>query len=103
VNFAPRCRARSCWPVYRRGLAYLKQGDGSDAAGEFQKIVADRGLVGNAPPGCLARLGLAPAYALEGDTLKARAAYQEFTELWKDADPDILILKEANSECAKLQ
>jgi hypothetical protein len=74
------------------------------AAGrEFQKIADHRGLVGNAPPGFLARLGLGRAYALQGDTAKARAAYQDFLTLWKDADPDIPILKEAKAEYAKLQ
>ena len=57
----------------------------------------------NFPWGALARLGLAPAYAMQGDKAKARAAYQDFLTLWKDADPDIPILKEAKAEYAKLK
>jgi eukaryotic-like serine/threonine-protein kinase len=57
----------------------------------------------NQPTGVLARLGLARAYAMQGDTAKARTAYQDFLTLWKDADPDIPILKEAKAEYAKLQ
>ena len=59
--------------------------------------------MGNAPPGFLARLGLARAYALAGNTTKARAAYQDFLALWKDANPDIPILQQAKAEYAKLQ
>ena len=73
------------------------------AAAEFQKFIDHRGLVGNFPWGALARLGLARAYAMQGDTVKARTAYQDFLTLWKDADPDIPILKEAKAEYAKLQ
>jgi len=90
-------------PVYLRGEAYLMLHDGSRAAAEFQKFVDHRGLVTNFPWGALARLGLARAYAMQGDTAKARAAYQDFLTLWKDADPDIPILKEAKAEYAKLQ
>jgi hypothetical protein len=77
--------------------------DGNRAAAEFQKFIDHRGLVVNFPWGALARLGLARAYALQGDTAKARAAYQSFLTLWKDADPDVPILKEAKAEYAKLQ
>jgi predicted Zn-dependent protease len=77
--------------------------DGNRAAAEFQKFIDHRRLVGNFPWGALARLGLARAYALQGDTAKARAAYQDFLGLWKDADPGIPILKEAKAEYAKLQ
>ena len=62
-----------------------------------------RGITLNFPLGALAHLGLARAYALQGDTAKARAAYQDFLTLWKDADPDIPVLKEAKAEYAKLQ
>ena len=89
--------------VYVRGQAYLTLHDGHRASAEFQKFIDHRGLVGNFPWGALARLGLARAYALQGDTAKARAAYQEFLTLWKDADPGIPILKEAKAEYAKLQ
>jgi eukaryotic-like serine/threonine-protein kinase len=90
-------------PVYERGEAYLALGDGNQAAGEFQKFIDHRGVVGNFPWGALARLGLARAFALQGDAVKAKAAYQDFLTLWKDADPDIPILKEAKAEYAKLQ
>jgi len=100
-------------PVYVRGEAYLALGDGDRAATEFQKFVDLRGLVGNFPWGALARLGLARSYALEAQSAqgagadaahaKARATYQDFLTLWKDADPDIPILKEAKAEYAKLQ
>jgi tetratricopeptide (TPR) repeat protein len=90
-------------PVYLRGQAYLAMNKGREAAAEFQKYVDHPGLVRNFPLGALARLGLARAYAMQGDTAKARTAYQEFLTLWKDADPDIPILKQANAEYAKLQ
>jgi hypothetical protein len=77
--------------------------DGSAAAAEFQKFIDHRGVVMNFPWGALARLGLARACALRGDTAKARAAYQGFLALWKDADPDIPILKQAKAEYARLQ
>jgi eukaryotic-like serine/threonine-protein kinase len=91
------------WPVYLRGEAYLVLRDGSAAAAEFQKFIDHRGMVGSFPLGALAHLGIARAYALQGDTAKARAKYQDFLALWKDADPDIPILKEAKAEYAKLQ
>jgi eukaryotic-like serine/threonine-protein kinase len=90
------------YPVYVRGKAYLAARRGSEAADEFQKIVNQRSIVQNEPIGALAHLGLARAYLLEGDTAKARAAYQDFLTLWKDADPDIPILKQAKAEYAKL-
>jgi len=93
----------SMCPAYLRGEAYLMVHDGNRAAAEFQKFIDHRGVVMNFPWGALARLGLARAYALQGDTAKARAAYQDFLTLWKDADPDIPILKEAKAEYAKLK
>jgi Flp pilus assembly protein TadD/predicted Ser/Thr protein kinase len=90
-------------PVYVRGAAYLAGHHGSDAATEFQKILDHRGIVVNEPIGALAHLGLARAYALQGDTARARTAYQDFLALWKDADPDIPILRQAKAEYAKLQ
>ena len=90
-------------PAYLRGEAYLMLRDGPAAAAEFQKFIDHRGLVVNFPWGALARLGLARAYAMQGDTAKARAGYKDFLTLWKDADPDIPILKEAKAEYAKLQ
>jgi hypothetical protein len=90
-------------PAYLRGEAYLMLHDGSAAAAEFQKFIDHRGVVMNFPWGALARLGLARAYATEGNTAKARAAYQDFLTLWKDADPDIPILQQAKAEYAKLK
>ena len=90
-------------PVYLRGEAYLMLHDANAAAVEFQKFIDHRGLVMNFPWGALARLGLARAYAMQGNAVKARAAYQDFLTLWKDADPDIPILKQAKAEYAKLE
>ncbi len=89
-------------PIYVRGEAYLAAHEGNKAAGEFQKIIDHRVLALN-PIGALAQLGLARAYALPGDTSRAKAAYKDFFSLWKDADPDIPILKQAKVEYAKLQ
>jgi predicted Zn-dependent protease len=89
--------------IYLRGEAYLMLHDGNRAAAEFQKFIDHRGMVRNSPSGALARLGLARAYAMQGETTKARAAYQEFLTLWKDADPDLPILIQAKAEYAKLQ
>jgi hypothetical protein len=77
--------------------------DGKAAAEEFQKFIEHRGIVTNFPWGGLARLQLARAYAIQGDNVKSKAAYQDFLTLWKDADPDIPILKDAKAEYAKLQ
>ena len=90
------------YPAYVRGLAYLAQRNGAAAAAEFQKFNDHSGLIGNFLLGSLARLQLARAYALSSDTAKAKSAYQDFFTLWKDADPDIPILKEAKAEYAKL-
>jgi len=112
-------------PVYTRAEAYLAAGQGREAAAEFQKILDHSGVVVNCPSGALAHLGLARAYALQagvgaglvparkgrpqGATLqpdalaKARAAYQDFFTLWKDADPDIPILKQARAKYDGLQ
>ena len=90
-------------PAYIRGEAYLAAKQGTAAASEFQKLLDHRGLVANCWTGALAHLGLARAYALAGDNAKSRIAYQDFLALWKDADPDIPILKQAKSEYAKLQ
>jgi len=90
-------------PAYLRAESYLMLGDGGRAAAEFQKFIDHRGLVRNFPWGALAHLGLARAYAMQRETVKAQAAYQDFLDLWENSDPDILILKEARAECAKLQ
>jgi tetratricopeptide (TPR) repeat protein len=93
----------SLGPVYFRGQAYVAAKQGTSAAAEFQKILDHPGIVTNEPIAALAHLGLGRAYALAGDKAKAAAAYQDFLALWKDADPDIPILKEAKAEYAKLQ
>jgi hypothetical protein len=90
------------YPVYVRAEAYLAGHLGSEAAAEFQKILDHRGIVVNAPIGALAHLGLARAYTVEGDHVKARAAYQDFLTLWKDADPNIPVLIAAKAGYAKL-
>jgi len=94
--------------IYLLGGAYLMLHDGSAAAAEFQKFIDQYGLVGNIPLAALARLGLARAYALDAAKdpaarEKARTAYQNFLILWKDADPDVPIYKQAKAEYAKLQ
>ena len=93
----------SLYPVYVRGQALLLARNGSAAATEFQKIIQHPGIVQNEPIGALAYLGLARAYALSHDSAQAHATYQEFFALWKDADPDVPILKQARAEYAKLQ
>ena len=90
------------YPVYVRGQAYLAAGEGSQAAAEFARILAHRGVVSNEPMGALARLGLARAYARLGDAPKARAAYRDFLTLWKDADPDVPEGAAARAENSKL-
>jgi len=89
------------YPIYLRGRAYLEAKNGAAAAGEFQKILDHAGIVGNEPIGALAHLGLGRAYTATGDSAKARSAYEDFFTLWKDADPDIPILKQAKAEYAK--
>jgi serine/threonine protein kinase/Flp pilus assembly protein TadD len=91
------------YPTYVRGQAYLRVGQGKEAAAEFQRIIDHRGLVGNYPLGALAHLQLGRAYALAGDIAKARAAYLEFLNLWKAADLDIPILNEAKAEYEELK
>jgi len=94
--------------AYIRGKAYLMLGDGKAAAAEFQKYIDHYGLVGDFTWGALARLQLARSYELEAANdpaarERARTAYQNFLTLWKDADPDIPIYKQAKAEYAKLQ
>ena len=104
----------SClYPTYIRGQAYLAAGQGKEAAAEFQKILDHSGIVWNCWTGALAKLGVARADALEARGLtgadadvarrRAFASYNAFLTLWKDADPDVPILKEAKAEYAKLQ
>jgi serine/threonine protein kinase/Tfp pilus assembly protein PilF len=92
----------SMYPVYVRGLAYLSAKQGPQAAAEFQKLLAHRGIVQSEPIGSLAQLGLARAYALQGDAAQAKTVYQAFLKLWKDADSNLPILKQAQAESAKL-
>ena len=89
--------------VHIRGLAYLRAGKGSEAAVEFQKILDHRGIAVFSPRHPLACLGLARSHALMGDRTRSRHDYEEFLTLWKDADPDIPIYKQAKAEYAKLQ
>jgi tetratricopeptide (TPR) repeat protein len=104
----------SClYPTYVHGEAYLAAGQGKEAAAEFQKILDHSGIVWNCWTGALAHLGVARANALQAKTSQGAdadlarsrtlAAYKDFLTLWKDADPDIPILKEAKAEYAKLQ
>jgi tetratricopeptide (TPR) repeat protein len=90
-------------PAYLRGLAYLQNKQAKEAGAEFQKVIDHKGAVGIGPYIPLAQLGLARAYALQGDAAKARTSYQDFFAVWKDADPDVPILKQAKAEYAKLQ
>jgi tetratricopeptide (TPR) repeat protein len=90
-------------PAYVRGEAYLMLHDGKAAAMEFQEFIDHRGVVVNFPWGAVARLQLARAYAMQGDTANVKSAYQDLLTLWKDADPDIPILIAAKAEYAKLQ
>jgi eukaryotic-like serine/threonine-protein kinase len=90
------------YPVYVRGEAYLAAHQGLEAAAEFQKIIDHPGIVLSDPIGAMARLYLGQAWSLAGDKMKAKTAYQEFLTLWKDADLDIPILKQAKAEYATL-
>ncbi|HUI84744.1 MAG TPA: hypothetical protein VL240_10995 [Candidatus Binatia bacterium] len=91
------------YPAYLRGQAYLETHNGVAAAAEFRKLLEHTGIVVNSVTGSLARLQTGRAYAPAGDTAKARAGYQEFFALWKDADPGIPIYKQAKAEYAKLR
>jgi predicted Zn-dependent protease len=94
--------ARRMYPVYLRGQAYLLAHNGTAAAAEFRKLIDHKGIVLNSVTGSLAHLQLGRAYAVSGDTMNAKAAYQDFFAIWKDADTDIPILKLAKAEYAKL-
>jgi serine/threonine protein kinase/tetratricopeptide (TPR) repeat protein len=99
----PPFQIGTLYPAYIRGQAQLMAHNGAAAAVEFQKLMDHRGIVLDFVAGSLAHLQLGRAYAMAGDTAKAKSAYQDFLTLWKDADPDIPILKEAKAEYAKLQ
>jgi tetratricopeptide (TPR) repeat protein len=93
----------SLYPAYVRGLTYLTAKRPADAAVEFQKIISHRGLVMEDPVDALARLQLARALVASGDTARARAAYQDFLTLWKQADTSLPLLKQAQAEAGRLQ
>jgi tetratricopeptide (TPR) repeat protein len=95
--------AGNLYPAYVRGLAYLAADHGAEAAAQFQKILDHRGIVVCDPVGALARVQLGRAYALSGDKSKAKSAYQDFLRLWKDADSDVPLLKQAKREYADLR
>ena len=89
--------------LYLRGYSYLAAGQNKEAQTDFQKILDHPGIVVNSQIGSLAHLGLGRSLAAAGDSSKSRTAYQDFFALWKDADPNIPILKQAQSEYAKLR
>ena len=109
VGIYPSC----LYPTYIRGKAHLEAEQGTQAAAEFQKILDHSSIVSNCWTGALAHLGVARANALQAKTsqgadadaarVRALVAYKDFLTLWKDADPDIPILKQAKAEYAKLQ
>lgn len=90
------------YPVYVRGLAYLQLRDGQRAAGEFRKVLQHPGIMGRTVTGALARLQLARAQVVQGDTAGARTSYQDFLTLWKDADPDVPAYRQARAELTHL-
>jgi tetratricopeptide (TPR) repeat protein len=94
--------AGNLYPAYVRGLAYLASHRGVEAVGEFQKILDHRGIVISDPIGALARLQLGRAYVMAGDRTKAKIAYEDFLNFWKDADPEIPILRQAKTEYTAL-
>jgi eukaryotic-like serine/threonine-protein kinase len=96
-------RSADYTPLSLRAESYLRSHDGTNAAAEYQKILDHRGLDPVSPLYTLAHLGLGRAYALQGDNAKAKSAYQDFFALWKDADPDVPILKTAKAEYEKLK
>jgi len=103
MKAAERYDAASAESRYTRACALLMAGRGADAAAEFQKVLDARGFGAADPFLSYAQLGLARAYAQQGDTSRSRTAYQDFLALWKDADPDLPVLKEAQAEYAKLK
>jgi len=103
LGWPPPLQVGTLYPAFLRGEAYLAARDGTAAAPEFQKLLDHRGIVANFHTGALAHLGLARARVLQGDTAKARAGYRDFLTLWKDADSNIPLLKQARREYAKLR
>ena len=100
---SPPTPTGTLYPAYLRGQAYLLAHNGSAAVTEFQKLLDHRGIVLNFVTAALAHLQLGRAYAMSSDTAKAKGAYQDFLALWKDADPNIPILKQGKAEYAKLK
>ena len=99
---SPPSSLANLYPVYLRGLAYLEAGQGQEAAREFRKIIDHRGVILNFPTAALAHLQLARAQLMMGDTENARKSYQDFLTLWKDADQNLPILKQAKAEYGRL-
>ena len=99
---ASRAYFGKLYPIYVRGLAYLAAQQPVEAAAEFQRIVDHRSIVLVDPIDALARLQLARALALSGDTVKAKSTYNDLLTLWKNADPDLPVLREARAEYARL-
>jgi tetratricopeptide (TPR) repeat protein len=91
------------YPAYVRGDAYLAAGRGQEAASEFRKVLNHRGIVLADPLGALAHLQLGRAYVVSGDIAKAKSAYQDFLTLWKEADADLPVLKQAKAEYVRLR
>jgi tetratricopeptide (TPR) repeat protein len=90
------------YTAYIRGEAYLAAGRGQDAAAEFQKVLTHRGIVLADPIGALAHLQMGRAYVISGDISRAKRAYRDFLAIWKDADPDIPVMKQASAEYTNL-
>jgi hypothetical protein len=102
-EFGTGPRAIGPTPVFLRGTAYLKMHEGAKAASEFQRVLDHRGASGWAIEYPLSQLGLGRAWAMQGDNAKARTAYQDLFARWKDADPDLPLLKTARAEYEKLK
>jgi eukaryotic-like serine/threonine-protein kinase len=99
----PRLLVGAMYPVYVRGEAFLAEGRGAEAAPEFHKILDHRGVLESDPIVPLARLELGRAYRIAGDRARAKAAYEDFLALWKDADRDVPVLQEARRESAGIR
>jgi serine/threonine protein kinase len=100
---SPPSMVGNLYPIYLRGLAYLEAGQGPEAVVEFQKVLDHRGIIANFPTAALAQLQLGRAQALSGNKVAARKSYEDFLALWKGADPDLPLLKQAKAEYGKLR
>ena len=103
LGVPPSMQEGTLYPAYLRGQAHLLTRNGQAAVIDFENLLDHRGIVINFVTGALVHLQLGRAYAVSGDTAKAKSAYRDFFTLWKDADPDIPILKQAKAEYAKLE